>query len=71
MINPKYLAVVPTDYEIYAVGETEAKAKRAALKAAKEWLGNLGVQYKSLKELEEWLGCNVYPISEFGIAQEG
>lgn len=71
MIVPNYLAVVPTDYEIYAVGETEAKAKRAALKAAKEWLDRRDVKYKSLKELEEWLGCNVYPISEFGVAQEG
>lgn len=77
MIVPNYLAVVPTAYEIYAVGATEAEAKKRALEAALEWLVmgeaemERGKPYISTAEVEEYLGCNVYPISEFGIAQEG
>lgn len=67
----KYLAVVPTAYTIYAVANTEKKAKSLALNAAREWLAMGGVKYKSLKELEEWLGCNVYPLSVDGVGQEG
>jgi predicted RNase H-like HicB family nuclease len=74
---PKFLAVVPTAYEIYAVGTTEAEAKKLALEAALEWLVmgeaemERGIPYVNVKEVEEYLGCNVYPISEFGVAQEG
>lgn len=57
-----YLATVYTNYETHAIGETEAKAKQAALKSAKAWLLARGVKYKSLKEIEETLGCNVFEI---------
>lgn len=66
-----YLAVVSTDYEIYAIADTEAKARRNALVAAREWLAMSDIKYKSLKELEEWIGCNVFPLSQFGVGQEG
>lgn len=74
---PKFLAVVPTYYEIYAVGATEHEARRKALNAALEWLRmgktefEPGKPYTTQKQVEEWLGCNVFPISSEGIAQEG
>lgn len=77
MITPNYLAVVPTAYEIYAVGATEEEAKKRALDAALEWLVmgeaemERGKPYINTKEVEEYLGCNVYPISDQGVAQEG
>lgn len=75
--EPKFLAVVPTAYEIYAVGATEQEAKDRALTAALEWLVmgeaemEIGKPYISTEEVEEYLGCNVFPISSFGVAQEG
>lgn len=77
MIVPNYLAIVPTAYEIYAVGATEEEAKQKALEAALEWLVmreaemERGKPYISTAEVEEYLGCNVYPISSEGVAQEG
>lgn len=73
----QYLAIVPTAYEIYAIGSTEAEAKRKALGAALEWLQMGGVeyehgkQYKTQAQVEEWLGCNVFQFSDLGVAQEG
>lgn len=75
--SKQYLAIVPTSYEIYAVANTEAKAKRLALKAALEFLSPYngefkdGVKYRSMKDVEEQLGCNVYPLSTLGVGQEG
>ena len=77
MIVPNFLAVVPTDYEIYAVGATEHEAKRKALSAAREWVNarfvadGEPIPYKTNKQVEEWLGCNVYPLSDLGVGQEG
>lgn len=77
MITPNYLATVETAYQIYAIGATEAEAKQRALDAALEWLVmgeaemERGKPYISTEEVEEYLGCNVYPISSMGVAQEG
>lgn len=72
-----FLAVVPTDYEIYAVASTEEEAKTKALNAAREWVNarfvadGLQPRYKDNAEVEEWLGCNVFPLSIYGVGQEG
>lgn len=72
-----FLAVVPTAYEIFAVGSTETEAKKKALDAALEWLKmgetefERGQPYETIEQVEEWLGCNVYPLSIYGVGQEG
>lgn len=66
----QFLAVVPTSYEIFAVADTEAKAKKLALKAAHEWIEMSGV-HTDVKTILAELGCNVYPLSSFGVGQEG
>lgn len=65
-----YLARVDTNYTTYAIADTEAKAKRIALKSAREWLAKRDIKYKSYAELEEWLGCSVFPIILNGATQE-
>ena len=72
----QFLAIVPTYYEIYAVGSTEEEAKSKALTVAMEWLALRAVEYENdiryttTAEVEEQLGCNVFPIID-GVAQEG
>jgi hypothetical protein len=65
-----YLAVVATDYTTYAIADSEAKARRLALSSAKKWLESRGVKYKSLAEVEEWLGCNIHAIDHNSAVQE-
>lgn len=70
-----YLAIVDTRYTTYAIADTEAKAKRIALKSAFAWLTERGAEvdgkpYKTLKQVEEWLGCNTYEIPLNGAIQE-
>ena len=64
-----YIAVVETAYTIYAVADSEAKAKRIAYKAAREWLAMSGIYYNSYAEMEENIGYNVWPCQLNGAAQ--
>lgn len=73
-----YLAIVPTAYTTYAVADTASKARTLALKSAMAWLTRANAShgitekpYKSLKELEDYLGCNIYEIPFNGAIQEG
>ncbi len=70
-IKPMFLAVIDTDYAIYAVADTEQRARHNALVAAREWLTMSDIKYKSLKDLEDHIRCNVFPLSEYGVGQEG
>ena len=75
-MKKQFLAIVPTAYEIYAVADTEEKAKKLALDAALEWLvmgeaeKERGIPYINTDEVEEYLGCNVYQLNN-GVGQEG
>lgn len=71
-----YLAKIDTYYTTYAIADTEAKAKRIALKSAFDWLTARGAEmeagkpYKTLKQVEEYLGCSVWQIEPNTAIQE-
>lgn len=75
--SANFLAVIPTRYEIYAVGETKEDARTKALEAAMEFVNKAFISdgesppYNSIADAEEFLGCNVYELSIDGIAREG
>lgn len=71
-----YLAKIDTYYTTYAIADTEAKAKKIALKSALAWLNErsaemeIGKPYKTLKQVEEYLGCSTYKIEPNTAIQE-
>jgi hypothetical protein len=65
-----YLARVETRYTTYALGKTEAEARRLALESADAWLKQRGVIYNSLADIEDSLGCSIWRIDPGTAIQE-
>lgn len=63
-----YMATVPTYYVTYAIADSEERAKRLALTKALRYLKADGSPdsaaklygYRTTKDVDEALGCNVY-----------
>lgn len=63
-----FVAIIPTKYEIMAVGSTEEHARNLAAVKALEYLTEVGVHYDSPEHVLEYLGCSVTEI-ELGTAK--
>lgn len=69
-----YIAILPTYYEIYAIGATEEEAKRNIVKGYKKAFPEKeGRSVKAtFKELNEYFGVSIYKIDpKKGYAIEG
>jgi hypothetical protein len=71
-----FIAKVDTYYTTYALGKTEAEAKRLALRSAFKYLTERGAEadpgkpYTTQKQVEEYLGCSVWEIEPGTAIQE-
>lgn len=69
-----YIAILPTYYEIYAIGETKEEVKKNIVKGyKKEFPPEHGRPVKATyKELHEYFGISIYKIDpKKGFAIEG
>lgn len=69
-----YIAILPTYYEIYAIGATEEEAKRNIVKGYKKAFPEKeGRSVRAtFKELNEYFGVSIYKIDpKRGFAIEG
>lgn len=67
-----YIGILKTDYEIYAVGETENDVKKSLVKGYKDFypIGERRFEKPTFDELNEWFGCRIYKVNSKGHAHE-
>ena len=69
-----YIAILFTNYEIYAIGNTEEEAKQNVVKGYKKMYPrkeDRSVEHATYEELNEYFGIHVYKVGKGGYAIEG
>lgn len=69
-----YIAILPTYYEIYAIGDTEEEVKKNIVKGYKKMYPrreDRSVEHATFEELHEYFGIGIYKVGKCGYAIEG
>jgi len=69
-----YIGILPTFYEVYAVGETEDEVKKNLVKGYKKLYPRRADRTvnATFEELHDYFGCSIYEIDpEKGYVTEG
>lgn len=69
-----YLAILETNYEIYAIGQTEEDVRRNIVKGYKRMYPrkeDRSVEKVTYEELNDFFGIAIYEIGKRGYAIEG
>ena len=58
-----YIGILPTYYEVYAIGETEEEVKKNIVKGYKKaFPPTLRSVKPTFEELHDYFGCSIYKI---------
>ena len=65
-----YIGMLMTDYEIFAIGETENEVKKNIVRGYKDFypIDQRRFEKPTFKDLDEWFGCWIMKINDKGYA---